>query len=301
MAGLTTDVCLATAQDQPTIAVLSSHDSAPFNKLETSFRNKLAGRYPNAKFSHSLFSKDLGSNREIVKRIRREHPQLILALGTSAVREATQEFPDTPVIASMVVDDDAFADSSMATGIVLKIPPHSHLRFLRRFLPDIKRVAIIYDPEENQDWVYDATSAAGQYDFEIVPIKVESPRDLPRALKQLSREGEVLLGIPDTTVYSGKTAKMVLLSSFRNKIPFIGLSRSWVKAGSIYGLEWDYGALGRECGDAALKILGGASPTDIQNREMNENLLYSVNMKTLKHFNLKIDKALLNGAAKVFE
>ena len=294
-------MCVAQAEEKPTVAVFSSHDSAPFKALENSFRNKLTDKYPNVTFTSSLFSKDIGANRKIIQKSRLQKPDLILALGTLAVREAVQKLPGIPVVASMVINNDAFANSPRVTGIVLQIPPQIHMHWLRRFLPDIRRVAVIYNPGENQDWVSDATSAAGQYGFELVPIRVESPRDLPRALKQLGREGEVLLGIPDTTVYSGKTAKMVLLSSFRNKIPFVGLSRSWVKAGSIYGLEWDYGALGRECGDVAIKILGGVPPSDIPSREMNDNLLYSLNMKTVKHFNLKIDKALLNGAAKVFE
>lgn len=303
LSGLTISTSKTLAEDLPTIAVFSSHDSAPFKELATSFRAELRSHYPGAIFSYSIINdNEKEADRGSIQNVRRQNPKLILALGTTSVRAAVQEFPDTPIIASMVIDNDAFAGAANATGLLLQIPPGTHLWWLNRFLPDLKRVAVIYNPDENQAWIDKAKNIAGQHGMKIVPIRVKTPKHLPRALKELNRKGEVLLGVPDRTVYSRKTAKMVLLSSFRSKIPFVGLSQSWVKAGGIYGLDWDYGALGKECAKTAAKILGGVLPVgDIPVRAPVEYLTYSINLKTARNMNLDIDPALLAKAAMVFE
>ncbi len=68
---------------------------------------------------------------------------------------------------------------------------------------------------------------------------------LPQALANLPNAVDVILAIPDTTVYTQQASKALLLFSFRNRIPLIGLTEAWVKAGALYALEWDYEELGR--------------------------------------------------------
>lgn len=301
LAGLACNAAPVAAEELPSIAVLSSRDGAPYEELAGSFRAELFRRYPQATFSYSLLRQDKGADQQILQSIRHQNPNLILALGTSAVLEVLREFPETPLIASMVINDDCLAGAEKATGILLRIPPGTHLLWLHRFFPELKRVAIIYNPAENQSWVAEAENVASSHGLEIIPIKVDSPLHLPRALKELNRKAEILLGVPDNVVYSGKTAKMVLLSSFRSRIPFVGLSQSWVKAGGVYGLDWDYGALGRECALAAVKILGGTRPGDIPVRTPVEHLIYVFNLKTLRYMHLDIDPEHLAGAAVVFK
>ena len=168
----------------------------------------------------------------------------------------------------------------------------------RRFLPGVDRAVILYNPQENSHWIDGITKTAKQLDIEIEAIPVESVKQLPAALKALCRKGNVLLGLPDDTVYSGTTAEAVLLSTFRNRIPFAGLSPSWVKAGALYSLGWDYMDLGRQCGTIAGKILAGTPVADIA-PVSPEKVRYEVNLKTADHLRLTIDPGLIQGATVV--
>ncbi|MCD6581287.1 MAG: hypothetical protein J7K90_05755 [Desulfuromusa sp.] len=56
-------------------------------------------------------------------------------------------------------------------------------------------------------------------------------------------------------VLNPKTAKNILLFSFRNKIPFIGLSNAWVKAGALYALERDYDDIGQQSAEQCVQVL----------------------------------------------
>ena len=132
-----------------------------------------------------------------------------------------------------------------------------------------------------------------------MPFAINSAKQLKAGLKYISRNADVLLAIPDQTVYSGKTAKEVLLFSYRNRIPFIGLSASWVKAGALYALGIDYRDLGRQAAELANNILTwkSAGKTSVY----PEKIIYTLNSRTMDHLRLDIDDDLIRGSAKVFE
>ncbi len=98
-------------------------------------------------------------------------------------------------------------------------------------------------------------------------------------------------------VYSSNTSKAVLSFSFRNRIPFVGLSSAWVKTGELYALDWDYSDLGRQSANTALKILNGTKPEKIKT-DVPGKSIYQLNLKTVKRMKLEIDRKLIAAAEK---
>lgn len=96
------------------------------------------------------------------------------------------------------------------------------------------------------------------------------------------------------------TAQAVLLFSFRNDIPFVGLSAARVKAGAIYALDWDYEDVGKQCGELAPKILNGARAGGIAPVSPRK-LTYALNLKTARHMRAQIPDSLVRGAVQVFD
>jgi putative ABC transport system substrate-binding protein len=180
------------------------------------------------------------------------------------------------------------------------MPIRKQLQWHQRFLPEAKRVGVLYNPQSNQQWVDQASKIADKLGLEIVAVSVATPRDITSALKSLNNRVDSILAIPDKMVYSSNTAKTVLLFSFRNRIPFIGLSGAWVKAGALYALDWDYSDLGRQSANTALKILNGTKPEKIK-PDVPAKSVYEVNLKTAKHMKLKINRKLIAAAEKVYE
>jgi putative tryptophan/tyrosine transport system substrate-binding protein len=98
---------------------------------------------------------------------------------------------------------------------------------------------------------------------------------------------------------SVNTAQEVLLASFRNKVPLIGLSDNWVKSGAFYALSWDYEDLGRQCAVLAQKLLNGA-PVSTVPPEQPRKVTYSINAKIAEHMNMEIPEGILKNAKMVF-
>lgn len=286
----------ALCADAPLVVIIISREAEAYKQVTMNFEAEMRKQRPEIQFiqmSSSDVKKDLLS-------IKETQPALVFALGSDSVRKASQQLSDRPMLATMILGNNALQGQAHATAITLDMPIVKQLQWHQRFLPEAKRVGVLYNPQSNQKWVDQASRIADKLGLEIVAVKVKSPQDITSALKSLNNRVDSILAIPDKMVYSSNTAKVVLLFSFRNRIPFIGLSGAWVKAGALYALDWDYSDLGRQSADIALKILNGTKPEKIK-PDVPGKSVYQLNLKTAKHMKLKINRKLIAAAEKVYQ
>jgi putative ABC transport system substrate-binding protein len=227
-------------------------------------------------------------------------PAVIYTLGVDAAKWATSQTSSIPIVATMVLKDDLFKQAGTnITGVSLTHTMQTQFQWLKKFFPQQKAVAILYNPTENNNVIKEAERASLTNGFKLIPIPVETPKELPYALEQLEKNVDLLMSIPDDTVMSVNTAKEVLLASFRNKVPLIGLSDNWVKSGAYYALSWDYADLGLQCAEQAIKLLSG-TPLHSIPPEHPRKVTYTINTKIAEHMNINISDGLLKNAKMVF-
>ena len=160
-------------------------------------------------------------------------------------------------------------------------------------------MGVIYNPEENSERIAEAKRVAKRLDLRLIAREIHRPQDLPGALDSLAREADILLAVTDKMVLSRQTAQAILLFSFRNRMPFSGLSASWVKAGALYALERDHEDLGAQCAEMAVKVLKGRRASSIPPARPRK-VHYSLNLRTAEHLRLNLPPELVEGAAEVF-
>jgi len=225
---------------------------------------------------------------------------LLFAVGTLAVQAARREASSIPLVAGMILTAGELKNAGNATGVVLELPLETEMEWMRRLLPEIRTVGVLYSPALNQSRVSEAARVASQYGLVLQSRRIDSPRDLPSELERLASQADVLWGITDPVILNPQTAQPLLLFSFRNRIPFIGVSRSWVKAGALYALERDFNDIGMQCGELALRILRGETAGDIPPAAPRK-LGYALNLKTARHMKIELSNALIRGATEVVE
>lgn len=98
------------------------------------------------------------------------------------------------------------------------------------------------------------------------------------------REQDVLLAIPDNLVWNTKTLKNIILSTYRNKQPIVGFSRSLVSAGSIGTYYSDLDHVVKETVDR-IKIIKSRTPINFRLSPKYNAL--STNKKVIRSLNLK--------------
>jgi putative tryptophan/tyrosine transport system substrate-binding protein len=278
-----------------TVLVIASSSDTPYQEAIRGFKAQISAQ-TQIKFTELTLTQGESPDAKEIERIK---PDLIYALGGEATNWTSLQTSRIPIVATMVLKDEAIKKSANITGVSLSYPLKTQFQWLRKFFPLQKAVAILYNPDENAATIQAAKAASQQAGFNLTAIEVKSPKELPYALDQLANNIEILFAIPDETVMSVNTAKEVLLATFSNKVPLIGLSDNWVKSGAFYALSWDYEDLGKQCADLAQKILAGASVGSVQ-PEHPRKITYTINTKIAEHMNLDIPEQLLNNAKLVF-
>jgi putative ABC transport system substrate-binding protein len=195
---------------------------------------------------------------------------------------------------------ESISPDAQATGVFLNYLPETQLQWLKKLFPKIRRVGVIYNPKQNQALIDKALSAAHQLGLELVVAPIDTPKELPAALKNLLRRIDILWALPDRIVLAPQAAKEVLLTSFRNRIPVIGASAPWVKGGALYALDWDYTDMGAQNAAMALKIIKGTPIHKIPAAEPR-SVAYTLNLKTAKHMKLDMSAKITRGAKHVYQ
>jgi putative ABC transport system substrate-binding protein len=276
------------------IVVVLSRDVAPYREAVRGFEDVLeeASRpYKLYEFSADGVAAARGT---LVEKIRARTPDLIFTVGSAATKRITDEIHDIPVVFSMVLPSsgkrglqELRATGPNVTGASMEIPVRTQFMKLKEVLPDVKRVGVLYNPDVSGPMVEEAAEIARGLGLELVPLEVSSETDVLATTKTLVRSVDVLWSVADSTVFSHQGLKQILLETLRNRIPFVGLSPSFVKAGALLAFSTDYRDLGRQAGEQSLRILVGEDIALIP-MTVPRHLLLSINMNTAKRIQVQI-------------
>ncbi len=217
----------------------------------------------------------------------------IVTLGRRASVLVAEVAPPNPVVNCMARGEPA----ARGSAVPLEVPLDTQIAWVKRLIPAARNVGILFDPAQNERRVPELTAAWKRAGFVPVLEPVAGPAALPGALTRLTQNVDVLYAIPDTTVYAAEHSRPLLLFSFRNRVPLVGPSEGWVRAGALYALEWDYADIGRFCGALALRHLAGTkapAPPPPRTRVV-------VNARTAAHQRVQWDDDVRRAFDRVYE
>lgn len=290
----------ASLHAEPGITVLMSQDSAPYQAMLEGFQGYLRDNGVQADYEVLQVGKDKNEASKLAAKITQQDSRLIYCLGTRACQAVQHTSEQRPVVASMVMTAESIPAEAQATGVFLNYSPRTQLQWLKKLFPQLKRVGVIYNPKQNQAVIDEAAASARQLGLELVTAAVDTPRELPAALKELLRKIDILWAVSDRVVLAPQTAKEVLLTSFRSRIPVIGASAPWVKGGALYALDWDYTDMGAQNAAMALQLIKGTPINKIPAAEPR-SVTYTLNLKTVKHMKLDMSAEISRDAKHVYQ
>jgi putative ABC transport system substrate-binding protein len=287
------------AAEELRIAALLSHTAPPYEEALRGFQQVLRRHGMHADVQVYRLEGEEAKGAAALADAQQRGTHLFLALGTVALHGIRQARITLPVVAGLVLRDTDLTHLPNASGVLLEFPIEQQLQWIQRVVPGAMTIGILYNPHENQDRMTQAVEAATRLGFTIDAQAVQTPQEIPVALQRLARV-DVLLGIVDSVALTPQTAKRMLLFSFRHRIPFVGPSAAWVKAGALYALDWDYGDLGTQCGEMALRVLRGKKRRTVP-PVTPRTTRYVLNHRTARHMKIALPKALRRDAHQVFD
>jgi putative ABC transport system substrate-binding protein len=283
------------ASERVVVSVVFSSDIEAYQQAWSGFKEFLDEKKISLWASEYTLNQE--KSEEVYSRINEEKPDVVITLGTKASKLAKERIKDTPVVFCMIFDPHKITALNI-TGVSVEIPTKTKLQGIKRILSHTKKIGLIYSPVLTP--AYEEISLlCNSIGFELVRRKIDSEKEFPDALKDISHKIDCFLMIPDSKIYFPKSVEYLLLESLREKFPVVGLSSVYTKAGALFSFECDYNDLGRQAAKITLRILNGEKPAHIQ-PEMPKKINLSLNLITAKRMGIKVPSQIIKEASEVF-
>jgi len=281
------------------LVILLSHPGVPYEDGLQGFLDALAAK--GLLVRHEVFQLNGDEQRaaKVLSELDRKTVNLIVTFGSLATRMVADHGNELPVVAGLFLDRHFLKARNHITGVSMEFPLELQFQWISRVLPGCRNVGTIHGVSHAEK-IGQAEKAAQQAGMELLAVSVRAPSELPLAMDSLASRAEVLWSLPDEMVFNPHTAKQILLYSFRNRIPVVGISDAWVKAGALFALSWDYKDLGRQCGEMAAQILRGTPPQALPLAHPRKVGIV-LNLKTAGQLKISIPEAVLRSAQEVYK
>ncbi len=273
------------------VLVISSADGPPY-------RQALAGIQKQGLPVEALqaTTEDEAAVTAALARIGRDG--VIVTLGARAAAAVARSAPGSATVDCMLPGDDDAKPPPINTQVVpLEVPVDIHIHWLKRLLPKARSVGLLFDPRQSEKRANETAGALARAGYLPVLEPVTGPSALPGALGRLTNNSDVLFALADTTVFAPEHSRALMLFSFRNLIPLAGPNETWVRAGALYAVDWDYADLGRYCLALGQRQLAGNRaplPPPAKTRVI-------VNMRSAEHLRVHWEADTLRLIDRAFE
>lgn len=204
---------------------------------------------PYAEFSRALESALGDQNWKIeasfkadALELTQRRPDLIVTAGSEAFRQAVAHPSNFPILAALLPRQNyerILAENGKGrhrvTAIYLDQPPARLASFIRHLLPGQKRVGILTSSETRPQTAQFAPIFA-QAGLSVETEHSDTDNALVPSLNSLLQRSQVLLAIPDSTIYKRDNVRSILVTSYRTQKPVIGFSAAMANAGALAAL-----------------------------------------------------------------
>lgn len=239
------------AADRPRVVVVKSAALGPYAQVVAGFSAEAR-----ASVDEVTLGEGAAAVEKAFKQLKESKPALVLAIGPAAAVGARRQFSDVPIVFVMVPYFQKYElDGQNVTGIALTSDLSLELSALKATWPQVKRVGVLADLRFSKKYLEDAATAAQGQGLALVPIDLDSPQKVDRALAGAKGKVDALVVISDKTVGNAAVVERLLAFAQDEKLPAVGMVPSLVGRGAVLALSPAPLAIGQQAGRLANRIL----------------------------------------------
>ena len=165
----------------------------------------------------------------------------LITIGYQAAVTVIQDTTDKPVL-SLLIPKLAFnrilkkninkEKRYLFSSIYIDQPVKRQISLINELSSNFRKIGVLYG-KNSYSRKNEITTIVKKAGLGVKNITVLERTELISETRHLSENSDILLAIPDNTIYNRRSIKGILLTTYRNKIPVIGFSRAYVKAGAL--------------------------------------------------------------------
>ncbi len=233
---------------EPPIGIFLSSKIRPYLQA-------LHGLESEISFDYQVF--DLSENLELAKHyVKSRRFQTCLAIGPEAISLLYQYGNAIPnKMAIMALDLEKFIGDHKVCGIDLRIPIEFQMKVLRQKFGQHRKVAILFNKEENGRLIQKAKEAAKNNGLSLIELQVDSPAQIMGKLDPVFKEIDIILFIPDSVVISEKIVTHITKTALIKGVAVCGFNRFFYESGALLSFIIDYEEVGRQAAHLLEKLV----------------------------------------------
>ena len=246
----TFDVRLKRPGDRDVVFLLSK-DPYPFDELLRSLLETLDSPV------RTIDLDALPDPEEAVRQVRAERPNLILGAGLKAARIERREIREIPAILTLLGDPrryDLMADN--LSFVAVNPAPEALIGRIRAFLPEARRLGLLYDARASARVARDLARAAKESGLKVVLRPCYSIKGLDAALESLDGRIDVLAVPFDPVSMEPGAVDAVTRWALTRRVPLAAPAPDWVRRGALFSYGATAETIGREVSFMSMQILG---------------------------------------------
>lgn len=234
-----------------------------------------------------------------------EQVDLIFACTTPAAKAAIAASDTIPVVYTPVFDplsvglaESMDVPGGHATGVSGMVSASDKVAFIEELLPDARTIAMPFDPNDENAKIETANfKAAAEGHFTLVELPISSETDISELSDLLTDDMDAVF-MPIGKLLEDNFASIVYYTDERD-LPLIASHAPNVVGGAIGGLVANHEALGFDCGQKAIEILGGKDAGTIPVGSVkNPDVL--LNQYAADNLDIEIPASLLDRAKEIY-
>lgn len=182
----------------------------------------------------------LEKNRESTSKSR-----LIVSLGSEPTNKLLAMKVKTPVL-SLLIPKQAYPalkdnkkDGNPWATLFIDQPVDRQLLLIKHLFGKQQTIGILLGPYSARE-KRALLSTARKRGQKLSVESIQNTDQLIPALRSLTNTSDILLALPDPVAFNKKTIRGILLLTYRENIPVVGFSKSYVRAGAIASLYSEY-------------------------------------------------------------
>jgi len=245
---------------------------------------------------------------EIAAEFVRLKVDVIVTVGSAVptVKQATAVIPIVFAVGIDPVGSGLVANLAKPGGNVTGLSLQAtnlagkRIEFLREVLPQLRRLAIIFNVGNDQTVLEmgETQAAARTVGLEVAPLEIRRAEDIVPAFEAVKAQADALYVVVDQLVVANRTR--ILTSALGARLPTIFSTNDFVRAGGFMSYGPNYVDLFRHSADYVDKILRGTKPGDIPVEQPTKFELV-INLTTAKALGLTIPESFLVRADEIID
>lgn len=241
------------------------------------------------------------------KKLVSDKNNILVGITTPATLSLSNETKNIPIImggitypveAGLIKSEDKPGNN--ITGVSDRTPIKEQLKIMKKVLPNMKKVGIIYTASEDNSTkqAKEAEKLAQDMNLEVVIKSVANTNDIQQVTESVASSVDAIFVPIDNTIASAMATVVKVTDSY--KIPVFPSSDTMVKDGGLLGIGVDQYKIGVETARVVVEILNGAKTEDKPIVLANDGIIY-LNNKKAKELGINIPDDIKNKAEVVGE